>query len=126
MASILIVSGPHEGQYHPLRRRTVIIGRDDGSTIQLVDSLVSRSHVEIACDDEDVWRIRDLGSVNGTRLNDRDLRVTTSLTDGDLIQAGNSSLMFSQVDFTDRETAFEQYRQRGQHGRSTSIQQSDD
>ena len=32
MASIIVVSGPNEGDYYPLGRRTMVIGRDGNSS----------------------------------------------------------------------------------------------
>ncbi|MHC4220566.1 MAG: FHA domain-containing protein, partial [Planctomycetota bacterium] len=47
MASILIVSGSSEGDYYLLGRQTVVVGRDDGCHIQIVDNAVSRKHLQI-------------------------------------------------------------------------------
>ena len=60
-------------------------------------------------------------SANGTLVNDRKLADDRPLADGDILMIGESELMFSAIDFTDRDTAFEHYRQRGERSKSTII-----
>ena len=122
MASILVITGPSEGDYYLLRRHLVVIGRDDGCPIQIVDDLVSRRHIEVKQGDGgDTYQVQDLRSANGTLVNDRPVTGWTSLEDGDIIRIGGTDLMFSAVDFTDGETAFQHFRKRGEHHKSTII-----
>ena len=55
---------------------TVRIGRGPGATLRLPDDSVSRCHAELRYVG-DVWMLRDLGSMNGTCVND--VRITTTL-----------------------------------------------
>lgn len=48
MASLTVTSGPHEGDYYPLGRRTLVIGRDEGCPAQIVDDQVSRKHAQVS------------------------------------------------------------------------------
>ena len=122
MASLLVVSGSCSGDYYLLRHRAVVIGRDDTCPIQIVDDTVSRHHVEIRREDGDgPYRVRDMGSANGTQINDEPLETEQPLTDGDIIRIGTTELMFSAIDFADGETAFQHYRQRGEGTKSTII-----
>ena len=107
MASILVVTGPNQGDYYPLGRRTIVVGRDEGCPIQIVDERVSRKHVQIRFDQAD------------DRYHALDMK--SGLADGDVIAIGVSELMFMAVDFPDRETAFEHYRKRGERTKSTVI-----
>ena len=122
MASLLVVSGSSSGDFYLLGRTTVVIGRDDGCPIQIVDDTVSRKHIEIRPDKRRrTYFIADLKSANGTQLNDHAIDKETSLADGDIITLGGTELMFSEVDFADGETAFQHYRQRGEGAKSTFI-----
>ncbi len=122
MASILVVTGPNQGDYYPLGHRTIVVGRDEGCPIQIVDERVSRKHVQIRFDQADGrYHALDMKSGNGTLVNDRSISEAVSLADGDVIAIGVSELMFMAVDFPDRETAFEHYRKRGERTKSTVI-----
>ncbi|MCP3905841.1 MAG: FHA domain-containing protein [Planctomycetes bacterium] len=120
MASLLIISGPQEGDYYPIGQRTTVVGRDEHCPIQIVDDTVSRWHLEIRWEqDEDHFAIRDMKSANGVFLNDCRLDERGVLSDGDVIRLGASELMFSELDFTNRDAMMDRYRQRGEHDRST-------
>ena len=123
MASILIVSGSSEGDFYLLGREPVTVGRGDGCHIQIVDDSVSRRHLQIHPGPEEVgaYVAQDLESANGTLVNERPITGDTPLADGDVIEIGQTELMFSSVDFADRETAFQHYRRRGEGAKSTII-----
>ena len=70
-----------------------VIGRERSQAdIVLRDPNVSRRHAELSFDGRD-WRITDLGSTNGTLVNDVDVRDCV-LRDGDLITLGLMNLEF--------------------------------
>ena len=122
MASLLIVAGTGEGDYYLLGREPVILGRGEGCHIQIVDDAVSRRHLQIRRDGTGAgYRLEDLDSANGTLVNEVPVERETPLADGDLIGIGRTQLMFSSVDFADRETAFQHYRRRGEGAKSTII-----
>ncbi len=122
MASILIVSGPNEGEYHPLRGSAIEVGRDETCTIQIADDRVSRRHLRIRFDDRDgSYHAIDEKSANGTLHNDRKITADTRLADGDILVIGRTELMFSELDFADDKTAFKHYRKKGERGKSTII-----
>lgn len=52
MASLIVTSGKHEGDYYPLGRRTNVIGRDEALPIQVLDNMVSRKHLQIRYDEK--------------------------------------------------------------------------
>ena len=70
----------------------VSIGRLPDNALVLADDLTSRHHCVIE-PWEGGFRIRDLGSANGTKLNDK--RISSDLLDnGDVVQIGKVTLQF--------------------------------
>lgn len=69
-----------------------VIGRLGGSEIEIEDPGASRRHAEIRRDGED-YLVVDLGSTNGTLLNDAPVSEAT-LEDGDRITIGRTVLEF--------------------------------
>jgi hypothetical protein len=68
VAMLLVQEGNSPKTQWPLVKRTMIIGRETDSDIQIDDRQVSRRHAEIAQTMEG-YTIRDLGSKNGTFVN---------------------------------------------------------
>ncbi len=123
MASILVVSGPSEGVYCPLGKRTTVIGRDEGCTVQVVDDRVSRKHIQIRYDDGPGRFVAlDMKSANGMFINGRKVDAECDLVDNDEIQIGNSKIVFSLTDFPDKASAMNAYKQRGQKFKPTIEQ----
>jgi pSer/pThr/pTyr-binding forkhead associated (FHA) protein len=80
---------PAAGRTLPVQAGTTI-GRD-GCDINLADPEVSRRHAAIRADDAGAApAIEDLGSRNGTWVNDRRIDAPTPLRDGDLVRLGNT------------------------------------
>jgi len=71
----------------PLESPNVLVGRSSRCAVHLPDGTVSKEHAEIAREGE-VWRVRDLGSRNGTRVNGRDAREPLVIRSGDQIEFG--------------------------------------
>ncbi|MDQ4004921.1 MAG: DUF3662 and FHA domain-containing protein [Actinomycetota bacterium] len=69
-----------------------VIGRLSGSEIEIQDPGASRRHAEIRRDGQD-FLVADLGSTNGTLLNDNPVSEAT-LEDGDRITIGRTVLEF--------------------------------
>lgn len=66
---------------------TVRIGRGPGATLRLGDDTVSRCHAELRHVD-DGWMLRDVGSMNGTCVNDRRITTTVRVRPGDQVSFG--------------------------------------
>jgi len=75
----------------PLADPPVRVGRASGSTVQLLDGTVSKSHAELTLDGER-WFVRDLGSRNGTRVNGREARSPIPIAPGDRLEIGHVQL----------------------------------
>lgn len=88
-AGSLVLPG---GQRIGLTERVLTIGRLPESNITLQDSNASRHHAEIR-PSGDGYVVADLGSTNGTLVNG--VRVGQHrLDDGDIIQIGNTKMLF--------------------------------
>jgi hypothetical protein len=66
---------------------TVRIGRFPGATLRLGDVTVSRFHAELR-HVGDAWMLRDLGSMNGTCVNDLRITTTVRVRPGDRVSFG--------------------------------------
>lgn len=123
MASILVVSGPSEGLYYPLGKRSTVIGRDEGCSVQVLDERVSRKHVQIRFDDgRNVYIALDMKSANGLYINGRKIEGDCDLRDNDELQIGNTKILFMDAEFPDKLSAMNAYKQRGQRMRPTIEQ----
>ena len=91
-AFLLVRNGPHAGTALVLGDGVTRLGRHPDSEISLDDITVSRRHAEIEHRD-DVWLVRDAGSLNGTYVNHRRIE-ETPLTHGDEVQIGKFKLVF--------------------------------
>lgn len=70
---------------------TLQIGRDASCDITLSDTYASQQHARIS-NRNGSWVIEDLGSTNGTYLNQRKVTVPTALAPGDSIRIGKTVL----------------------------------
>jgi Nif-specific regulatory protein len=69
------------------------LGRATTNRIVLKDDLCSREHAEVYYADGR-WRLRDLGSLNGTRLNGEQVDSEWELAPGDEVHLGRTNLLF--------------------------------
>ena len=86
-----LLSGSHNGRVLKIEREGVI-GRDPAVEYSIDDPTVSRRHAELVRS-ADGWRLRDLGSANGTFVNNRPLdQRPVLLADGDQLRLGHLHL----------------------------------
>lgn len=69
----------------------ILFGRAPHVDERLEDDFVSDEHAELVRG-EDRWRIRDLGSTNGTYLNGQKVIAPTGVAAGDQLQLGKTRL----------------------------------
>ena len=93
------------GREHPLTSEQITIGRAVECDIVVTSKRVSREHSRVR---RDGWRVmlEDLGSTNGTFLNDERIMSSTALHDEDRIKIGDVILTFHDPDITFRDTPF--------------------
>lgn len=70
---------------------TMDVGRGDGCAIRLQDTYVSQVHARLY-GREGAWYVEDLGSTNGTFLNDRRVQAAVEVHDGDIVSLGKTTL----------------------------------
>ena len=89
LATCLVVeSGSARGRSLPIRDRAIVIGRDPGCQVRSDHAFLSRRHAEVRTDGDRVL-LRDLGSTNGTILNDAQVgRDEVEVRVGDRLQIG--------------------------------------
>lgn len=85
--ALKVIEGKQTGTLIPLNREKFLIGREEDCQLRPNSDLVSRHHCVIAMDDFTV-RIRDLGSTNGTFVNDQRITTQVVLKQGDTIRIG--------------------------------------
>jgi pSer/pThr/pTyr-binding forkhead associated (FHA) protein len=123
MASIVVTSGEQKGEFLPLGRRISVIGRGESLPLQILDDLVSRKHLRIRFDEAgDRYTVEDMGSRHGVFINRSRIADATPLADGDEILIGQTTLMFTDEDFQDRESALSHYKKIGERSRQTRIE----
>lgn len=93
MFKLLIKTGEEKGKSYPIRDSVVLIGRDSSNTITLPDKKVSRKHASISPQGPE-FLIEDLGSANGTMVNNRPVRQQI-LKPGDEVRMGSTLLEFA-------------------------------
>jgi len=69
----------------------VDIGRSERCAIRLDDTYVSQMHARLYGDDG-TWYVEDLGSTNGTFVNDRKVERASEVHSGDVVKIGKTLL----------------------------------
>lgn len=87
MAELLIQTGKHQGKKLAIPAAGVVIGRDEKCRIRLASSDVSRQHCLLRETSGGI-AVRDLGSSNGTLVNEVRIEEETVLRPGDTLRIG--------------------------------------
>jgi phosphoserine phosphatase RsbU/P len=93
MATLTIISGAGTGRRFPLFSKETLIGRSSGLPISLEGTNISRHHAKVV-QEGDHFFLEDLGSSNGTFINDRRVTDRVALCPNDTIQIGGHRLRF--------------------------------
>ena len=106
---LVVIYGDDLGKKYNLDElRTVMIGRSSKCDVRIDQESVSRNHCRITFDGSS-GTISDLGSTNGTFVNDRSVK-EYQLQDGDLIKVGRCILKFISGDNIEHSYHEEIYR----------------
>src|SRR5262245_7709420 len=86
-------TGPNMGTRYALGSEAVLIGRQEDCAIRNTDTSVSRYHAKIARSEDGEYIVTDLGSTNGTFVNNHQEQ-SGVLRDGDYLRIGNCIYRF--------------------------------
>lgn len=90
---LLLYSGPDAGRRFDLEPGPQYIGRAIDAQVRVEAAGVSRQHAQLLIG-TGLALISDMGSANGTWVNDQRVAVPTALKDGDLVRLSNVVLRF--------------------------------
>jgi len=93
MPELMVESGPYAGRAFSVEG-AVVIGRGEHVAVRIDDVTISREHAAIRPGADGGWELVDLGSANGTLLNDGRLGAAAHLREGDRIQLGQVTFRF--------------------------------
>ena len=89
-AKLVTISGDRLGVEFALEQECVILGRGPSVDLAFDDSSMSRQHAAVEFVDQQ-FRVRDLGSTNGTLLNGKPVQVD-EFQHGDRLEIGSHEL----------------------------------
>jgi serine/threonine protein kinase len=92
MAKLVCQTGPKAGHEYPLSKDLTIMGRQSSCDVQIFDNMSSRAHCQVRRDGK-LFSLVDLGSRNGTYLNDKKVS-ERQLAFGDRIRIGEAEYKF--------------------------------
>ena len=92
MAKLRVLKGPDAGKVFELSKGVNMVGRDAKCIVRLQDTEISRNHAELFWGTEG-FRLRDLGSFNGSHVNCKQVK-DILLKTGDQLQVGQTVMLF--------------------------------
>ena len=111
--SLMVVTEQDFGRQYFLQKGETVIGRDEDCDIRLQDDRTSRKHAKIVGDpghkSGPYFKVIDLGSTNGTHINDKRISEAT-LSDGDRLHVGYTVFKYSVRDVQEMELEKKIYR----------------
>jgi two-component system, cell cycle response regulator len=90
---LLYPPGPNLGRKYSMTAHELVVGRMNELDIAIETDSVSRRHARLFRD-EGRWKVEDLGSTNGTYVNDRKIEHPIALRNGDLVRFGGAIAKF--------------------------------
>lgn len=92
-ACLVQYSGTNLGKRYVLDKKEMVVGRAPTVEIVVNEQSVSRNHAQCVQQGDEVY-VADLGSSNGTYVNDKKISMRQILRDGDIIRLGNVVFKF--------------------------------
>lgn len=101
MACLIVMDGPFKGEKAALSKGLTRIGRRETNDWTIQDESVSGTHCEVERDDTG-FVLRDLGSTNGTKVNNEQIKEQRVFRN-DIIMFGDVSVMLDGDDVPEAE-----------------------
>ena len=92
-ACLVVIYGHELGKKFNLENPSTTIGRSSACDIQIDHESVSRNHARVETTGKTI-AVRDLGSTNGTYVNDEVVDSSKELRDGDFVKIGRTIFKF--------------------------------
>lgn len=89
---LTVVAGSMRGTSVPLNEGGLLIGRNPECSLVLSDDFASGRHLRILPGEDGVWYAEDLGSTNGTFVDNQRIRRPTRLGPGSQVRIGQTVL----------------------------------
>lgn len=90
-AELVLLTGSTDGRRIRLRGAGQVIGRSSEADVEIDDPYASEFHARVGLQDERIV-VHDLGSTNGTYVNGRRVTSPTTVSRGDTVQIGKTTL----------------------------------
>lgn len=90
---LVVLAGAKKGAAVPIKKSSFIIGRSKECALRAGSEAISRKHCELKQDASGIT-VRDLGSRNGTYVNDSKIEGALSLSHGDTLRIGPLEFRF--------------------------------
>lgn len=84
---LVVLAGAKTGATVPIKKERFVIGRGKDCSLRAGSEAISRNHCELLVTEEGVT-VRDLGSRNGTYVNDKKIEGAHLLSHGDTLKIG--------------------------------------
>ncbi len=94
LARLTMQSGPMKGRSYRFHQDVTTIGRTNGNDLVISGRTVSRRHARLWFA-EGHWYLEDIGSANGTLVNNARIFQTVTLNDGDIVNFGDEIVVFN-------------------------------
>jgi diguanylate cyclase (GGDEF)-like protein len=88
---LIVIAGSRVGELYKLTHARTVVGRGNAADLRIVDEGISREHVEILVEGDQVT-LHDLGSTNGTFRNGEQVE-NCDIADGDKIRIGSTTIL---------------------------------
>lgn len=95
LKQLRVTAGPLAGTRITLGDQTILIGRADDSTLVLTDDFASSRHARLT-QREGRWYVEDLGSTNGTYLDQQRVQGPLAVAPGQPIRIGTTVIELHQ------------------------------